>query len=82
MLPARFLTLDLYRSWVEGRSAQIIFSTDLTVHCNLHLFCLVAKPDSDGRIQDRLDDGKVEGTQQLLQVKLPELRLLTDRVQR
>src|SRR4029434_3886153 len=35
IFPARFLTLDVYRSWMVGRSAPIIFSADLTVRWSL-----------------------------------------------
>src|SRR4029434_4080833 len=45
IFPARFLVLDVYRSWMVGRSAPIIISADLTVRCNLFLSSLVAKPN-------------------------------------
>lgn len=38
---AHFLTLDWYKSLMEGRSAQVIFSADLIFHCSLFLSCLV-----------------------------------------
>src|SRR4029434_4640583 len=45
IFPARFLTLEVYRSWMVGRSAPIILSADLTVRFNLFLSSLVAKPN-------------------------------------
>src|SRR4029434_878228 len=45
IFPARFLALDVYRSWMVGRSAPIILSADLTVRCNLFLSSLVAEPN-------------------------------------
>ena len=43
IFPARFLALDVYRSWMVGRSAPIILSADLPVRCNLFLSSLVAE---------------------------------------
>ena len=43
MLPARFLVLDRYKSWMEGRLAPMIFSAALTVRCSLCLSCLEAE---------------------------------------
>ena len=35
IFPARFLTLEVYRSWMVGRLALMIFSADLTVRWSL-----------------------------------------------
>src|SRR4029434_4885796 len=35
IFPARFLTLEVYRSWMVGRLAPMIFSADLTVRWSL-----------------------------------------------
>ena len=45
IFPARFLALEVYRSWMVGRSAPIILSADLTVRCSLFLSSLVAEPN-------------------------------------
>ena len=42
IFPARLLTLDVYRSWMEGRLAPMIFPADLTVLWSLFLSGLVA----------------------------------------
>ena len=44
IFPARFLVLERYRSWMEGRGAPMILSAARTVRCSLHLSCLVAAP--------------------------------------
>src|SRR4029434_608436 len=45
IFPARFLTLEVYRSWMVGRLAPMIFSADLTVRWSLFLSSLVADPN-------------------------------------
>lgn len=46
MLLARFLVLDAYTLWIDGRLVPFILSTDLTVHCSsLCWSCLVAEPN-------------------------------------
>ena len=45
IFPARFLALEVYRSWMVGRSAPIIISAVLTVHYSLFLSSLVADPN-------------------------------------
>ena len=45
IFPARFLTLEVYRSWMVGRLALMIFSADLTVRWSLFLSSLVADPN-------------------------------------
>ncbi|MEQ2288102.1 hypothetical protein AMECASPLE_019479 [Ameca splendens] len=48
ILAALFLTLDLYKSWMEGRSALII-------RCSLDLSCLVDDPNHTEMDEDRTD---------------------------
>ncbi|MEQ2169282.1 hypothetical protein GOODEAATRI_023486 [Goodea atripinnis] len=48
MLAAFLLTLDLYRSWMEGRSVLII-------GCSLDLSCLVDEPNHTEMDEDRTD---------------------------
>ena len=55
IFPARFLALDVYRSWMVGRSAPIILSADLTVRCNLFLSSLVAEPNQTVMDEQRTD---------------------------
>ena len=45
ILPACFLTVDPYKSWLEGRLSQKILSVDLNVLRSLFLYCLVADPN-------------------------------------
>src|SRR4029434_1518948 len=45
IFPVRFLTLEVYRSWMVGRLAPMIFSADLTDCCSLFLSSLVADPN-------------------------------------
>lgn len=45
MISTHFLTLDTYKSWMEGRLAPIIFSAVLIVSCYVFLSCLVADPN-------------------------------------
>lgn len=45
MLPAHFLTLDQFKSRIEGNLTPKILSEDLMVHCSLFLLCLVANPN-------------------------------------
>src|SRR4029434_3837191 len=45
ILPARFLTLEVKRSWMVGRLAPMIFSAALTVRWSLFLSSLVGDPD-------------------------------------
>src|SRR4029434_8413531 len=45
IFPARFLTLEVYRSWMVGRLAQMSFSEDLTDRWSLFLSSLVADPN-------------------------------------
>ena len=40
-----FLTLEVYRSWMVGRLAPMIFPADLTVRWSLFLSSLVADPN-------------------------------------
>ena len=54
IFPARFLALDVYRSWIVGRSAPIILSADLTVR-NLFLSSLVAEPNQTVMDEQRTD---------------------------
>ena len=44
LLLAHFLTLDQYRSWVEGRSTPMILSADLIVRFSLFLSYLMVDP--------------------------------------
>lgn len=37
MFPVRFLTLDLCRSWIEGRSGLMILSAHLILCCHSNL---------------------------------------------
>ncbi|MED6291495.1 hypothetical protein CHARACLAT_024292 [Characodon lateralis] len=55
MLAALFLTLDLYKSWMEGRSALIILSAVLIIHCSLDRSCLVDEPNHTEMDEDRTD---------------------------
>ncbi|MEQ2246497.1 hypothetical protein ILYODFUR_039139 [Ilyodon furcidens] len=55
ILAALFLTLDLYKSWIEGRSALMNLSADLIVRCSLDLSCFVNKPNHTEMDEDRTD---------------------------
>ena len=55
MLAARFLTLDWYKSWMEGRSAPMVLSADLMVRCSLALSLLVADPNQTVIEEQRTD---------------------------
>ncbi|MED6240533.1 hypothetical protein ATANTOWER_022800 [Ataeniobius toweri] len=55
ILAAPFLTLDLYKSWLEGRLALMILSADLIVHCSLDLSCFVDEPNHTEMDEDRRD---------------------------
>ncbi|MED6275303.1 hypothetical protein CHARACLAT_025208 [Characodon lateralis] len=49
ILAALFLTLDLYKSWMEGGPALIILSAFLIIRCSLDLSCFVDEPNhTDG----------------------------------
>lgn len=64
-LPACFLILDLYKSWMEGTSAAVIFCAVLTFRCSLFSPCVVADPKF-GCAESRLDYCRVEMDGQLL----------------
>ncbi|MEQ2313811.1 hypothetical protein AMECASPLE_005781 [Ameca splendens] len=55
ILAAHFLTLDLYKSWIEGSSALMILSADLIVRCSLDLSYLVDEPNHTEMDEDRTD---------------------------
>ncbi|MEQ2308841.1 hypothetical protein AMECASPLE_032423 [Ameca splendens] len=55
ILAALLLTLDLYKSWMEGRSALIILSAVLIIRCSLDLSCLVDDPNHTEMDEDRTD---------------------------
>src|SRR4029434_2476044 len=63
IFPARFLTLEVYRSWMVGRLALMIFSADLIVRWSLFLSSLVADPKQTmievllGLLDDGVDVG-------------------------
>ena len=44
-LPVLFRVLEQYRSWIEGKGAQIMCSAVLTVRCSLDLSFLVVAPN-------------------------------------
>src|SRR4029434_3283657 len=74
IFPARFLTLEVYRSWMVGRLAPMIFSADLTERWSCFLSSLVADPNQTVIEVHRLYDCGVEHDQQILrQVVLPKL---------
>ncbi|MED6272543.1 hypothetical protein CHARACLAT_031484 [Characodon lateralis] len=55
MLAAFFLTLDLYKSWMEGRSALIILFADLIGRCSLDLSCFVDDPNHTEMDEDKTE---------------------------
>ncbi|MEQ2316053.1 hypothetical protein AMECASPLE_028750 [Ameca splendens] len=46
---------DLYKSWMEGRSALIILSAVLIIRCSLDLSCFVDEPNHTEMDEDRTD---------------------------
>lgn len=70
LFAALFLTLEMYKCWMKGRSAQMIFINDLQSWLSLWsvsvLFAGWSKPDSDGWTENRLGYISVGLDQQLL----------------
>ncbi|MEQ2304666.1 hypothetical protein AMECASPLE_029505 [Ameca splendens] len=46
---------DLYKSWMEGRSALMILSAVLIIRCSLDLSCFVDEPNHTEMDEDRTD---------------------------
>lgn len=46
-----FLTIDLKKSWMEGRSVLMILCADVIVHCSLDQTCCIVEPTRDGKTQ-------------------------------
>ncbi|MEQ2235057.1 hypothetical protein ILYODFUR_037728 [Ilyodon furcidens] len=55
ILAALFLTLELYKIWMEGTSTLMILSADLIVHCSLDLSCFVDETNHTEMDEDRTD---------------------------
>ncbi len=45
MSQTHFLTLDVCKSWMEGKLSPVILSAGITVRCSLFLICLVGNPN-------------------------------------
>ncbi|MED6246953.1 hypothetical protein ATANTOWER_026808 [Ataeniobius toweri] len=71
MLAAFFLTLDLYKSWMERGSAPIILSADLIVCCSLYLSCFVDESNCTLMDEHRTDKISADPTHSAHKLFLP-----------